>query len=374
MWQHCGAFSPDRRKSKCAAERGNTALRATAARSCGVDNWANQRRTPLHCAAANGHSAHGGAPARRRPGRHRRRPRRPRRPRAGASGGHTEDVDGRTPPLARRQGNFSAAGADVTRQQGRRHSTHVWFKIRKPRDSDMFWRTRADVNATAEGEDTPLIFALKHEKGADANVIAKDGDPPLLIATKLGRSAIVTWPLGEGRRHFAPERHQARNAELVHVLDEIGRSLRVAASAEVVWILADAGRDVVLEEAGMEALVASAADGRQETLQALLQLGVNANATYANDGWTVLHVAAWRGHTSCVSMLLKAGALVNVKDECGQTALHVAADNGKSECVVVLLESGADANSPGKDGYTAVDLARQNNHQDCVLEIERRLV
>ncbi|KAK7873720.1 hypothetical protein R5R35_013252 [Gryllus longicercus] len=249
---------------------------------------------------------------------------------------------------------------------------------------------------------TPLLIATHHarssivicllENGANVNKADINGDIPLLVAVINQKRDFVQMLLREGasptkknKKGESPLYVTARDGHedilelLLEVVQksesaEIGRSLRVAASAEVVWILADAGRDVVLGEAGMEALVASAADGRQETLHALLQLGVDANATYAIDGWTVLHVAAWRGYTSCLHMLLKAGALVNVKDEFGQTALHVAADIGKSECVVVLPESGADANLLGKDGYTAVDLARQNNHQDCVLEIERRLV
>ncbi|GLH10154.1 E3 ubiquitin-protein ligase Ufd4 [Gryllus bimaculatus] len=278
------------------------------------------------------------------------------------------------------------------------------------------------VNARDERGNTALHLAASNGRtelvdvlianGAGVDNWANQRRTPLHCAAANGYSATVARLVGVGA---AVEARDARGATarvyevaarltvwlaLVDPRAEIGRSLRVAANAEVVWIFADAARDVVLGEAGIEALVASAADGRQEALRALLQLGVNANATDTRDSTALLN-AAYAGHASCVRSLveaganvnvlihtatngkrecvvalLEAGAQVNVKNRFGNTPLHLAAMYGKRECVVALLEGGADANIRlhAEFGSTALEYARQNNHQDCVLEIERRLV
>ncbi|KAI0639688.1 ankyrin [Trametes polyzona] len=57
---------------------------------------------------------------------------------------------------------------------------------------------------------------------------------------------------------------------------------------------------------------------------------------------------------------------VNAKDENGYTALHLAADRGHTEVVRVLLERGADREIKDQDGFTAKELAEVAGHDEIV--------
>jgi ankyrin repeat protein len=52
-------------------------------------------------------------------------------------------------------------------------------------------------------------------------------------------------------------------------------------------------------------------------------------------------IAAEKGHTKIVQLLLEKGADVNAKNKYGETALMYAAENGHTETVQLLLEKGA---------------------------------
>ncbi|KAI0028517.1 asparaginase-domain-containing protein [Vararia minispora EC-137] len=64
-----------------------------------------------------------------------------------------------------------------------------------------------------------------------------------------------------------------------------------------------------------------------------------------------LHVAALNGSTRCVHTLLKAGALVHLRDSLGHTALYYAARQGHEEIVSTLVSAGA--NLGGADSGAA---------------------
>jgi ankyrin repeat protein len=55
-------------------------------------------------------------------------------------------------------------------------------------------------------------------------------------------------------------------------------------------------------------------------------------------------IAAVKGHTVAVTLLLKKGSDVNSKNKYGKTALHFSAGTGKAEVVQMLLAHGANAN------------------------------
>ena len=104
----------------------------------------------------------------------------------------------------------------------------------------------------------------------------------------------------------------------------------------------------------------------------LLDLGVPVTALYAGDGYhniakdsMALHVAAWRGVASTVSLLIERGAPVNVPDGKGRTPLMLAVKatvdsywthRRTPETVRALLEAGASqAGVSYPSGYAEVD-------------------
>jgi len=74
-----------------------------------------------------------------------------------------------------------------------------------------------------------------------------------------------------------------------------------------------------------------------------------------------LHRAAWRGHTNVVSLLLRAGAIVDAR-RAGTTALQEAAARGHTDTVKRLLEAGADVNAGAGGLGTPVLAALKSGH------------
>lgn len=82
--------------------------------------------------------------------------------------------------------------------------------------------------------------------------------------------------------------------------------------------------------------------------------------TVTVDNITPLHEASLRGHCSCVRLLLRAGAQVDVRTVHGSTPLCNACASGSLQCVQLLLDHGANVN-PSLTALTASPL-----HEACI--------
>lgn len=89
-----------------------------------------------------------------------------------------------------------------------------------------------------------------------------------------------------------------------------------------------------------------------------------ANVNLANfDGNSALHVAAFRGSTELVQLLLDRRADVDAPDHLtGKTALVKASYVGHSAAAMLLIEASADVNAKDNQGYTALAFACSFNH------------
>ncbi|XP_049979658.1 ankyrin repeat and SOCS box protein 10 [Alexandromys fortis] len=87
--------------------------------------------------------------------------------------------------------------------------------------------------------------------------------------------------------------------------------------------------------------------------------------TYEEELTTPLHVAASRGHTEVLQLLLKRRAKPDSAPG-GRTALHEACTAGHTACVRVLLVAGADPNIPDQDGKRPLHLCRGPGILECV--------
>lgn len=86
----------------------------------------------------------------------------------------------------------------------------------------------------------------------------------------------------------------------------------------------------------------------------------------AYPGWPPLTVAAWRGNSQTVELLLARGASVDARAPDGHTALTRAAWNGLAEIVKTLLSHGADVDTASPDGRTALIWAAMEGHTETV--------
>ncbi len=89
------------------------------------------------------------------------------------------------------------------------------------------------------------------------------------------------------------------------------------------------------------------------TLDSLLQTGIDVNITEEERGATVLIIASsFKDYEDVVSFLISSGADVNFIGKDGRTPLIWAAGNS-FESTKILLENGASVNAKGNDGMTA---------------------
>eukprot|EP01006_Ploeotia_vitrea_P011839 TRINITY_DN31422_c0_g1_i2.p1 TRINITY_DN31422_c0_g1~~TRINITY_DN31422_c0_g1_i2.p1 ORF type:complete len:266 (-),score=91.28 TRINITY_DN31422_c0_g1_i2:226-1023(-) len=110
--------------------------------------------------------------------------------------------------------------------------------------------------------------------------------------------------------------------------------------------------------------------GSTETVQVLLDGAANVNVVAAPNSYNALVLAAERGHTEIVRMLVSAGSELEPQPHryTDESALHFAAARGHLEIVDILLEAGANVNfkSHGGRGDTPLHAACQGGHEELV--------
>lgn len=91
-----------------------------------------------------------------------------------------------------------------------------------------------------------------------------------------------------------------------------------------------------------------------------LNSGHISDVRHAKSGGTALHVAAAKGYTEVLKLLIQAGYDVNIKDYDGWTPLHAAAHWGKEEACRILVDNLCDMETVNKVGQTAFDVADED--------------
>ncbi|KAG9340007.1 hypothetical protein JZ751_022118 [Albula glossodonta] len=91
-----------------------------------------------------------------------------------------------------------------------------------------------------------------------------------------------------------------------------------------------------------------------------LNSGQICDVRHAKSGGTALHVAAAKGYSEVLKLLIQAGYDVNIKDYDGWTPLHAAAHWGKEEACRILVDNLCDMDAINKVGQTAFDVADED--------------
>ena len=117
-------------------------------------------------------------------------------------------------------------------------------------------------------------------------------------------------------------------------------------------------------------LVSAAADQDREAVLALLDEGVDVNASRP-DGATALLWAAHWDDIELVERFLQAGADVNAADDHGVTPLERAAENASVDMVEMLLAAGADVHARQTSGLTPLMTAARTGSVDVVQALVR---
>ncbi|XP_018611502.1 protein phosphatase 1 regulatory subunit 12A isoform X1 [Scleropages formosus] len=187
-----------------------------------------------------------------------------------------------------------------------------------------------------------VIFLVEH--GACVNQPDNEGWIPLHAAASCGYLDIAEYLISQGAN--------------VGVVNSEGETpLDIAEEEAMEELLQNEinRQGVDIETARKEEERIMLRDARQ-----WLNSGHIADTRHAKSGGTALHVAAAKGYTEVLKLLIQAGYDVNVKDYDGWTPLHAAAHWGKEEACRMLVESLCDMDAVNKVGQTAFDVADED--------------
>jgi ankyrin repeat protein len=122
------------------------------------------------------------------------------------------------------------------------------------------------------------------------------------------------------------------------------------------------------------ALMHAAREGNKPAAERLLDLGANVNHAAAETGLslTPLHLAAIGGDTDMVSLLFDAGAGLDLQGRDGATALLWAMYENQQAAATVLVEAGADVDLAAKSGQSPRSIVASMGWDDLAALIEKR--
>ncbi|XP_077353395.1 ankycorbin isoform X2 [Festucalex cinctus] len=125
---------------------------------------------------------------------------------------------------------------------------------------------------------------------------------------------------------------------------------------------------VKLDSEGKSALHVAASRGHTDCLAVLLSHGADPTVTDAA-GLNPLHLAAKNNHAECCKRLIQSKCPVDAVDGSGRSALHHAAIGGKIQTVQFLCELKSAINLKDADGHTPLLLAAKHGHAEVCITL-----
>ncbi|XP_016054904.1 PREDICTED: protein phosphatase 1 regulatory subunit 12A isoform X3 [Miniopterus natalensis] len=230
--------------------------------------------------------------------------------------------------------------------------------------------------AACSSGDTDEVLKLLH-RGADINYANVDGLTALHQACIDDNVDMVKFLVENGANINQPDNegwiplHAAASCGYLDIAEFlIGHGAHVGA----VNSEGDTPLDIAEEEA-MEELLQNEVNRQGVDIEAArkeeerimlrdarqwLNSGHINDVRHAKSGGTALHVAAAKGYTEVLKLLIQAGYDVNIKDYDGWTPLHAAAHWGKEEACRILVDNLCDMEMVNKVGQTAFDVADED--------------
>lgn len=201
----------------------------------------------------------------------------------------------------------------------------------------------ASPNQPWASDDSPTLYSILNwadtavgvhwllTHGADADpVFAPNGETPLHVAARRWDVDVA----GALLKHGADPTHRRADGRTPYEVAELSGSVEIAA------LLARNGGAIELRP--VDRLVAAAARGDRQTVEAVVASHPETRAEFAPEHYAALYRAAERGDSQVLELMLICGLDPNRgDDEIGKTALHAAAMEGHVDAVRVLLAHGA---------------------------------
>ncbi|CAO4363896.1 unnamed protein product [Caenorhabditis nigoni] len=194
----------------------------------------------------------------------------------------------------------------------------------------------ADINTcTVDGltalhqsviDSKPEMVRFLCEKGADVNAQDNEGWTPLHAAACCGNVSIVRYLCQHGA-----------DLSVVNSDKELALDLAVDEQCRE-YLEDDYKRQMIDLEACREQELAT----MLKDVKMWISQGEYRDVPHHRTGGTAMHVAAGRGYTQLLELLIKAGGNVRAQDKEGWTPLHAAAHWAERDACKILLENGAE--------------------------------
>ena len=119
----------------------------------------------------------------------------------------------------------------------------------------------------------------------------------------------------------------------------------------------------------LQSIVQAAISGNKEKVVEFIKTNPTAVKEFSEDGWTLLHLAAYFGQKELASFLLESGADIHIraKNENENTPLQAAIANKQSELVAFLIEKGSEVNVIQSGGWTGLHEAALLGNEEIIM-------
>lgn len=232
--------------------------------------------------------------------------------------------------------------------------------------------------AAVFGQTAAAEFLLGHS--ADVGLTDNYGNTALHMAVFLGHTDVVRTllahgadPLARNRDGFSPvdcagapwTRDYEAHLRQAEVEMKTPLDLNRIRGERLAILKLLVGGDRAAEQASEPFLILNAAiAGDIQSIQEHLAGGKNLNLPEQVGGNTPLMLAATFGNRDAASLLIQAGADLEIRNKSGGTALHQACFFAQPDIVELLLDAGADPTSVNSYGITPLELAPEQMNSD----------
>ncbi|WKX96879.1 hypothetical protein Q1695_012937 [Nippostrongylus brasiliensis] len=227
----------------------------------------------------------------------------------------------------------------------------------------------ADINtATVDGltalhqsviDSKPDMVRFLCEKGADVNAQDNEGWTPLHAAACCGNLAIVKYLCQNGAQ-----------LNVINSDKELALDLADDESCREYLEHDYRVQGVIPEQCRDQELAIMMKDAQQ-----WLRDGEYRDQPHRRTGATALHVAAAKGYTQLLELLIKAGGNIKAADKDGWTPLHAAAHWAEKDSCKILMEHGAsitDTNFAGQNVLAVADKDVVEYLEDLERSVDKR--
>ncbi|KAL8834144.1 MAG: hypothetical protein Q9170_003891 [Blastenia crenularia] len=224
---------------------------------------------------------------------------------------------------------------------------------------------KKDDEVAIELRDSDVEVSSGSEGTAGDRTSVKDVHDPAAVEKHLCKAAGAqdVKMLKRWLRKVHHLRKRGMNTKAIHYAASLGNE-------EITRILIDFGCNLEYKFNGQAPLSSAIQASREETTELLVRTGVAINAQASGHLQSALHLATYRSFHFGMRTLLKAGALVDIRDQPGSTPLHRAIEKGDLLGTKLLLECGANLSLMNGRGLNSLQMATvRRGPSDNILQI-----